>query len=300
MNVPTPICFSIVTPTRAETQTLQRCLASVADQGGGAIEQLVVFKERNSAGIANPPLTDKPLCSYSCRILMESPDAPGMYGALNRGLDAAQGAICAWLNDDEQYLPGTLSFVRSYFDEHPDVDLLFGDFLVVDEDGRLLSFRKGCAPRWYYILSAHLYLFSCALFFRRRVWESGLRFDPAFQSAGDMDFLVRALRAGFRAAHVPRYFSAFTWTGDNLSSGAAARVEEWRIRAAASAWVRWLRWPLNLARLLEKVGRGAYQQTWPLTYELYLDDLTRRTALTAASGSWRWPCRKVERDLRAR
>lgn len=271
--------FSMITAARGVSQSLQRCLASVADQHAVPGEHVVVLKEQ--------PLADvMPAGAY--RTLVQGSQAAGLYGALNQGMDAAQGDLFAWLNDDEQYLPGTLSFVRSYFDEHPYVDLLFGDFLVVDKDGRLLSFRKGCAPRWSYILSAHLYLFSCTLFFRRRVWESGLRFDPAFQSAGDMDFVARALRAGFRAVHVPRYFSAFTWTGANLSSGATARLEEQRIRASAPAWVRWLHWPLNLARLLEKMGCGAYRQTWPLTYELFLDDLTRRTPVTAKAGSWRW------------
>ena len=274
--------FSIITAARGTSQPLQRCLASVGDQCDAPVEHIVVYKEQSPA---------EATLAGSHRILVQAPQAVGLYGALNQGLDAAQGELLAWLNDDEQYLPGTLTFVRHYFDEHPDVDMVFGDFLVVDEGGRLRAFRKGCAPRWPYILSAHLYVFSCALFFRRRVWESGLRFAAAFQSAGDMDFVARALRAGFRAAHVPRYFSTFTWTGDNMSSSAAARSEERRIRGAAPAWVRWLRGPLNLARLLEKAGSGAYRQVWPLTYELYLDDLTRRTPLSAPSTSWRWPRR---------
>lgn len=274
--------FSIVTAARGVSLQLQRCSASVADQGEAMAAQVLVFK-------VQPPADAKSFGSR--RILVQTPQAVGLYGALNQGLEEAPNELLAWLNDDEQYLPGTLAFVQRYFDEHPDVDLVFGDFLVVDKSGCLLAFRKGCAPRWPYILSAHLYVFSCALFFRRRVWDSGIRFNPTLQSAGDMDFVTQALRAGFRAAHVPHYFSVFTWTGDNLSSSAAAQAEERSIRASAPAWVRWLCWPLNLARLAEKVFGGAYRQTWPLTYELFLDDLTRRTAMTAASGSWRWPRR---------
>jgi glycosyltransferase involved in cell wall biosynthesis len=254
----------------------------VADQGGAGVEHLLVLK-------ALSPTPSFP--AGDCRILSQVPASGGLYGALNQGLAAAQGNVLAWLNDDEQYLPGTLDFVRQYFDAHPAVDLVFGDFLVVDAEGHLLAFRKGYAPRWPYILSAHLYLFSCTLFFRRRVWESGLRFDTTFQSAGDMDFVARALRAGFRAVHVPRYFSAFTWTGENLSSSAAALPEERRVHSAAPLWVRGLRWPLNLARLAEKYFSGAYRQAWPLTYALYQNDLTRRTTLAANSGSWRWPQR---------
>ncbi len=282
--------FSIVTATRGTSPYLQHCAASVADQGLAEVEQVVVHKGPPPGALVNGGV---------CRLLAQAAGSAGLYGALNQGLAATQGDILAWLNDDEQYLPGTLDFVRNYFDAHPKVDLLFGDFLVVDAGGRLLAFRKGHAPRWPYILASHLYLFSCTLFFRRRVWASGLRFDVSFQSAGDMGFVARALRAGFRAAHVARYLAAFTWTGDNLSASAVARAEEQRLRAAAPVWVRGLRGPLTLARLLEKFFSGAYRQTWPLTYDLFLNDPAQRTAVTASAASWRWP-HAAERGLQAR
>jgi len=275
--------FSIITATRGISPQLQRCAASVADQGGVNLEHLVTLKDSSQPSS---------IPAGSCRVLVQASSSNGLYGALNQGFESAQGDVLAWLNDDEQYLPGTLDFVRQYFDTHPDMDLLFGDFLVVDASGQLLAFRKGYAPRWPYIVSSHLYLFSCTLFFRRRVWKSGLRFDTTFQCAGDMDFVARALRAGFRAMHLPRYFSAFTWTGENLSSSAAALPEERRVHSAAPLWVRCLRWPLNLARLAEKYFSGAYRQAWPLTYAIYQNDLTRRTTLTANAGSWHWPQRR--------
>ena len=37
-----------------------------------------------------------------------------MYDALNKGLRIARGDVLAYLNCDEQYLPGTLAFVTRY------------------------------------------------------------------------------------------------------------------------------------------------------------------------------------------
>ena len=51
------------------------------------------------------------------RLFLE-PDQ-GMYDALNKGLARAEGELWAWLNSDEQYLPGTLARVAGYFQAHP-------------------------------------------------------------------------------------------------------------------------------------------------------------------------------------
>ena len=58
-----------------------------------------------------------------------------MYDALNRGLRRARGEICAHLNCDEQYLPGTLNRVAAIFEAQPEIDIVFGDALVVVRHG---------------------------------------------------------------------------------------------------------------------------------------------------------------------
>ena len=43
----------------------------------------------------------------------------GMYDAVNRGYRRATGDILAYLNCDEQYLPGALAAVEKFFAAHP-------------------------------------------------------------------------------------------------------------------------------------------------------------------------------------
>ena len=44
-----------------------------------------------------------------------------MYDAINRGLRRASGEILAYLNCDEQYLPGALQEVAAFFEKHPEL-----------------------------------------------------------------------------------------------------------------------------------------------------------------------------------
>ena len=48
---------------------------------------------------------------YTLRVFKE-PDA-GMYDAINKGIAKMSGDLWAWINSDEQYLPGTLAYVAA-------------------------------------------------------------------------------------------------------------------------------------------------------------------------------------------
>ncbi len=274
--------LSVVTPSRNMLPYLRRAVASVADQNGVRAEHIVVdalSADGSAAWLAGQP---------GVRCLCEA-DA-GMYDAVNKGLRLASAPVLAYLNCDEQYLPSTLAFVNEYFARRPDVDLLFGDLLLVRPDGTLIAFRRGYAPRWPYIAASHLYVLSCAMFFRRRLVDDGHFFDPRYRFCGDQEWVVRVLRAGYRARHVRRFLAAFTMTGGNLSEGEPARAERRRL-AAAQPWpVRAGRLPLQVARLAEKLLSGAYCSGGPLEYEIRVDEGPRRR-FRSERPSWRWRSR---------
>lgn len=259
---------------------LERCARSVADQGE-AVEHLVMDGGSRD-GTAEWLAGRKEIASVVER------DA-GMYDAVNKGLRRARGMYVSYLNCDEQYLPGTLRTVRDYFETHPKVDILFGSALLVDPEGRLLSYRKAYTPRWSYIASSHLYVLSCTMFLRRRVIDEGTLFDPSWRNVGDAEFVLRALSAKYRAGYTSRYLSVFTMTGANMSASADAAVETSRLRRALPRWPRILSLPLNAVRLLEKGVTGAYRERFPLDYSLYTGSARVRRELRATHASWRWP-----------
>ncbi len=275
------VAVSVITPSRNQLGHLRRCCASVADQQGVAFEHIVI-DGASSDGSAEW-LRRQP----GIRFLSEADG--GLYEALNKGLRLSRGQVLGQLNCDEQYLPGTLAFAAEFFQVNPGVDILFGDFLALAPDGSLKAFRKAIPLRWPYVAASYLYAGTCALFYRRRLLEQGLEFDPSWRCVADADFVVRALRRGFRARHASRYLAAFTDTGANLSGSSGAQAERRRWQASFPRALRLLYPALNLARLAEKLARRCYRQPLPLEYSVYTagSPETRRS-FSPVSAGFRW------------
>lgn len=280
-SCPPEASFSIITPSYNMLDYLKRCAASVKDQEGVDFEHIVI-----DGGSVDGTVE---WLGRNSRVKGISEKDNGMYDAINKGLRMAGGDIVAYLNCDEQYLPGTLAYVKEFFAKHPEVDIIFGDTLLIMPDGKLIAFRKGYKPRWVYIASAHLYLQSCSMFFRRRIIDDGFFFDTRFRVIGDEEFVVRLLRGGYRACHVGRFLAAFTMTGKNLSEDERA-VEEKKMAADEfPGYIRRFKWVINGVRFAEKFLSGAYFLATPLKYEIYnMENETRRKSFVVNKASFRW------------
>jgi glycosyltransferase involved in cell wall biosynthesis len=252
--------FSIVTPSFRNSEWLKLCVASVADQGAG-LEHIV-----QDAGSDDGTL-DWLTGDERVKLFVEKDK--GMYDAMNRGLRRAKGEILACLNCDEQYLPGTLSAVWDFFQRRPEVEMVFGDFVVVDREGGYLFHRKVLTPLKYHTWVSHLQTFTCATFFRRSlIHEHGLFLDPGLRDVGDGEWMLRLLRRKTRMAVLRRFTSTFTMTGANMSAGANARREAREQAQSAPAWARRLKWLLILQHRLRRLACGIYFQK-PFSYSLY-------------------------------
>lgn len=270
--------FSIVTPSFNMLQYLPQCCASVADQTDVSFEHIIM--DGGSKDGTTDWLRQNP------RLRSVSEKDGGMYDAINKGLALSGGKYFAYLNCDEQYLPGTLSTVKTYFERFPQVDVIYGNTLYIHPDGSLLLYRKASRLRWQFILASSLYVMSCSTFFRAGIFAAEKAFNTDFRQAGDAELMVRLLRGGYRFVHLDRYLASFMITGENamMSENCLAELEQ--LRHEAPAWVSRARPLLNGLRLLEKAASGAYFQHMPLEYEIYTrEKLSVRSLFTVKSAS---------------
>lgn len=255
--------ISIVTPSFNMLPYLKRCAASVQDQGVG-VEHIVMDGESSDGTAAW-------LVGVSSSIDGVSEKDKGMYNALNKAILRSRAEIVGHLNCDEQYLPGTLRRVLDYFAQHPNIDFIAGDFLVVDPQGELVAYRKSFQPRWPYFFSNYLYTTTCTLFYRRRVFDK-VRFDESYRSIADVIFLYNVIRAGYRGAHLPGYAATFTYSGTNLSLHPVSALEKKRFLGTLPLWFRLMKPVFFLSFFVEKLIHGNYHESSSFRYSIYCDD----------------------------
>ncbi len=277
--MPAPL-FSVTTPSFRSGSWLKLCIESVADQEGAAFEHIV-----QDAGSDDGTLDWLP---QDGRVRSFVERDSGMYDAISRGWRRSSGEILSYLNCDEQYLPGALSSVRAFFERRPDVDLLFGDVVVVGPDGSYRFHRKMIAPHLHHTQVCHLSALTCAMFVRRSAIEKhDLYFDPKLRIGGDGEWVARALAAGLRCAVLPRFLSAFTDTGANMMASPNATRERLDLVGRAPGWVRALRPWWIVSHRLRKLVHGVYRQE-PFGYDIHTQGCERRVHFDVRKPTFRW------------
>jgi GT2 family glycosyltransferase len=195
--------ISIVTPSYNQGGYIGRTMDSVLCQNYPNLEYFV------QDGGSTDGTVDV-LKLYSDRLSgWESGQDGGQSQAINLGLVRTRGEIMAWLNSDDLLLPGTLAYVADYFARHPEVDVVYGHRILIDEQdqeiGRwILPRHDGAALLWADFIPQE------TLFWRRSIWEkAGGQIDESFRFAMDWDLLLRFRKVGARMVRLPYFLGAF-------------------------------------------------------------------------------------------
>ena len=197
--------FSIVTPSFQQAPYLGENMRSVLNQiaptddyvvqDGGSTDGSVEIIRQHAAKL---------------RAWASAPDH-GQADAIAKGFAQTTGApadLMAWLNSDDVYLPGTLDFVADYFARHPDVDVVYGHRIVINEQSQEVG-RWFLPPHDNAVLRLNDFVPQETVFWRRRVWDQIGGLDTSFKFALDWDLLLRFEAAGAKIVRVPYFLACF-------------------------------------------------------------------------------------------
>ncbi len=219
--------ISIITPSFNQAAYLPATIESVLHQNYPHLEYLIIdggstdstmdilrgwspkrsFDIRQSFALDSNPRPPTPSLNW-----FSEPDE-GQAQAINKGFKQTSGEIVAWLNSDDLYLPQALNQVADFFQAHPAIEVVYGDYHLIDHAGRLLL-RKQEIPFDYNILLYGLnYLSQPATFFRRTVFEKVGYLDETLHYGLDWEYWLRLANHGVKFAHLPRYLAATRWHG---------------------------------------------------------------------------------------
>jgi glycosyltransferase involved in cell wall biosynthesis len=215
--------LSIVTPSYQQARYLPDTLRSVVDQkqitceyvvqdGGSTDGSVEIIRNQATSPSPSTGGTASNTTESPFRITAwESTRDDGQADAVVRGFAKTSGGpndVMAWINSDDFYLPGTLAFVAYYFARHPEVDVIYGHRILVDEDSREIG-------RWFLprhdneVLRLNDFVPQETLFWRRRIWDQVGGLDKSFKFAMDWDLLLRFQAAGARIVRVPYFLACF-------------------------------------------------------------------------------------------
>lgn len=253
--------ISVITPSFNQARYLALTLRSVLDQRYPNLEYWVMD------GGSRDGTTDL-LRQHDARLAgwVSEPDR-GQAHAFNKGLARATGELIGWVNSDDVYLNRNLFAAAAYFRAHPEVDIVFTDYLYIDAADRVLKRRREI-PFDYptYLWSGDCYHANCAGFFRRRVFDRIGPLDESLHYSMDYEFYLRAARAGLRFGHRHAYWAAYRLHDasksvsqlDKMQAEGRAMLARCRPAGVAPARTALLtRW-YKTRRLLTKLAAGSY------------------------------------------
>jgi glycosyltransferase involved in cell wall biosynthesis len=215
LKQPRPL-VSIVTPCFNSAEFIERTIESVLSQDYPEIEYIVQDGASTDGTVAI-------LERYSSRLRFESARDEGVADAINKGFEQSTGQIVAWLNADDEYLPGAVANAVRRFAENPDVAVVYGEGTWVDEHGGTIGRYPTAAPYRPEMLQHECGICQPATFMRRTALESVGWLDRSLNFAFDYDLWIR-LSADHRFAAVPDMMALSRMHRQNKTLGKRKQV----------------------------------------------------------------------------
>src|SRR3990172_2361137 len=252
------ILVSIITPSYNQASYLEETILSVLDQDYPRIEYVVVDGVSTDGSV-------EIIRKYESRFAWcVSEKDRGQADAINKGIARATGDIVAWLNSDDYYLQGTVGAAVRVFEEHPDVVLVYGNMLAVDEDGRTYN-----TLNYKQLTIEDLLCFQIigqpAVFMRRSALQKTSGLNPAFHFLLDHLLWIQIAQQG-KILHADQTWSAARYHAEAKNRAKAAEFgrEAFRILETVAR-------DFHLAPILAKVTRRAHASAHRVDSRYLLD-----------------------------
>jgi glycosyltransferase involved in cell wall biosynthesis len=131
--------------------------------------------------------------AYDTRVTMIREKDAGQADALNRALSHASANWIGWMNADDIYTHGSLNEVLNTIQagEADQYSILYGDFDIIDRDGRRLRAYRVGPWRWSRIFRRGCYVFYGATFIKRAELERVGGFDNTLHYCMDLDLFLK-------------------------------------------------------------------------------------------------------------
>jgi glycosyltransferase involved in cell wall biosynthesis len=207
---------SIVLPTYNGIRYLDQVIQSCLDQNFEAWELIIV----DDASTDDTPSKIAEYLEKDNRIKLVRHDTNRkLPAALNTGFAIANGLFHTWTSDDNLYRPKALMVMVRFLETHPNTDVVYTDFSVIDEDNHLIKRVEVSPP-------TELIRGNCigpCFLWRGHIKEEIGPYAENLFLAEDYDFWLRvSIRFNMTPLHQDLY--SYRWHRESLTSANDAQV----------------------------------------------------------------------------
>jgi len=235
---------SIITPSFNQSAYLEQTMKSVLDQDFPNIEYIVMDGGSTDSSVDI-------IQRHAARLAFWTSERDrGQADAINNGIAHAHGEILAWLNSDDYYLSGTISAAVEIFEQNPDMVLIYGDMLAVNEHGETINTLKYQQLNLEDLLCFQI-IGQPSVFFRREAFEKSGGLDTTFHFLLDHQLWIKISAQG-KILHVDQ-----TWSAARYHAEAKNRAKASEFGQEAFRILDWAAQDEKLSPVLARVAQRA-------------------------------------------
>lgn len=242
--------ITVVTPSYNQAAYLERTILSVLDQNYPNLEYIIVDGGSTDGSVDI-------IRKYSDKLAwwVSEPDR-GQTDAINKGLRRTTGEWVAWQNSDDIFYPGAFHDMATTAARRPEVGLIIGDMMLVDEHDRPLRDIRYVTPSYNAMRAEGMLIANQAAFWRRGLQEKIGLLDDTFHCSFDYEWFLRLTRHT-ASVHVPRIWGALRLHSETKTSTKAQMFQEENNRILTGREMpNWLKQLYRLRRLVLMLEQG--------------------------------------------
>ena len=252
---------SIITVTLNRAQYLEETILSIKNQDYPHIEHIIIDGGSTDGTIE---ILKKYENQYNMRWISEKDK--GITDALIKGFKMAKGDIFCWLDSDDAYLPEVIKKVVKVFQEHPEIDLVFGDILITNKENQVINYIKFTD----FSFDTWIYEGGCinpaAAFWRRELYEKVGGLDKKYMWSPDIYFFTQAGASGAKFYHIRDFLAAYRYHPEQIlgnkkyirQGNSIFNIKEWEYKEIFKEYI----WGLSEKELKRRKRKVLIKRTF--------------------------------------